>query len=148
MWNKYLVDFMEQFEYPMDARKELQSALREILDNKDAYTAFNELIQRYDENMKCDFNAMRIQMQKISSKTGIHEYAGFLLLFISLSPKLKQYYLEAGLDEALWFDSMCDLKWKLMECKDVHNIWGTFAANCTEEFSIWNVFDWEGFTLK
>jgi len=129
MWNKYLVDFMEQFEYPMDARKELQSALREILDNKDAYTAFNELIQRYDENMKCDFNAMRIQMQKISSKTGIHEYAGFLLLFISLSPKLKQYYLEAGLDEALWFDSMCDLKWKLMECKDVHNIWGTFAAN-------------------
>ena len=129
MWNKYLIDFMEQFDYPMDARKELQSALGKIIDNKDVCTAFTELLERYDEDIKCDFKAIRIQMQEISSKAGIHEFAGYLLLFISLSKKLKQYYLEAGLDETLWFDSMCDLKWKLMECKDIYNIWGTFVPN-------------------
>jgi len=30
--------------------------------------------------------------------------------------------------ENIWFDSVCDLKWKLEECKKMHNIWGSFVA--------------------
>jgi len=67
-------------------------------------------------------------MKEISEAVGVHEYTGALLLLICYSRQLKEYYKAAGLSEEIYKATMLDLKYKLMECRCVKNVWGTFVA--------------------
>jgi len=124
----YLHDFFETFSYPEEARQVLMQAYLRLEEKEEYHMAFQRLLERYAENMCCDFELLLKEMKELSVCAGIHEYTGSLLLCICLSEKLKEYYKEEGISEQIWFDSMCDLKWKLMECKCVYNIWGSFVA--------------------
>ena len=59
---------------------------------------------------------------------GIHEYASALLIFIFMAKKLKEYYKEVGLSEEMYYITVCDLKYKAIECKLIKGIWGSFVA--------------------
>ncbi len=61
------------------------------------------------------------QVRQISDKTAD---MFFLLL---LSKGLKVRYLQKGLDIQLYYDLMCDLNYKLNECKQMFDLWGTTA---------------------
>ena len=55
--------------------------------------------------------------------------------FILLCAKpLRYIYQNKGLGEELFIDTMMDAKYKLMECKAVHNIWGTFVLTWFKGF--------------
>lgn len=126
MMKKYFVGFLEQFSYPEDAQAVLMDAFAAIC--KEAiYDEFLSLLKNYEDDMQYDFKIMLERMKGISVKAGIHEYTGYVIFLIGLSKALQQYYKEAGLDEDMWFATMSDLKWKLMECKEVYDIWGTFV---------------------
>ena len=74
------------------------------------------------------------EMTKLSHRAGIHEYTGHMLLFSCMSGTLKRYYQEAGIEEQIWFQTMFDLKYKLIECKNVYDIWGVFVAGWYDKF--------------
>ena len=113
----YLLDFLEKFSYEEEDKAALVGAYDKIAADKDVYEVFVELLKRYEENMNCDYEAIRESMKEISEKVGVHEYTGQLLLFICLSKKSKEYYKEAGLSDEIWFTTMSDLKYKMVECK-------------------------------
>ena len=127
MLKQYLVEFMEHFEYSKEDCLVIEKAFATLEASGEAYQEFLQFLKAYDEDMKTDFTSMRLCMKEVSAKAGIHEYTGFLILFICLSKSLKRYYQEAGYSEEIWFTSMCDLKYKLEECKEVHGIAGTFV---------------------
>ena len=127
MLKQYLVEFMEHFEYSKEDCLVIEKAFVTLEASGEAYQEFLQFLKAYDEDMKTDFTSMRLCMKEVSAKAGIHEYTGFLILFICLSKSLKRYYQEAGYSEEIWFTSMCDLKYKLEECKEVHGIAGTFV---------------------
>lgn len=134
MIKSYLLDFLEKFSYEEEDKAALVGAYDKIAADKDAYEAFVELLKRYEENMNCDYEAIRESMKEISEKVGVHEYTGQLLLFICLSKKSKEYYKEAGLSDEIWFTTMSDLKYKMVECKEVYKICGTFVAPWFDRF--------------
>ena len=68
------------------------------------------------------------KMDEISKMIDVHIYTGRLVLYIGMSKQLKEYYREAGIDESVWRSSMMDLKYKLLECKEVYNLWGVFTT--------------------
>lgn len=123
----YLKTFLEQFSYLEEDQAELCKAYDKLEASKEVYQEFKGLLKAYDAEMNCDFQSVIEHMTVISSKAGIHEYTGFLILFICLSKSLKRYYEEAGYGEEIWFTTMCDLKWKVEECKQVQGICGTFV---------------------
>ena len=47
---------------------------------------------------------------------------------MAASERLRADYKAAGLSDALFWDTIADLKYKLIECRDVYGIWGTFVA--------------------
>lgn len=124
---QYLDDFFELFSYPEESRKALMYAYNCIeLDSK-LLKEFNSLLEEYSADKNCDFRGMLNSMSDISANAGIHVYEGNLLLLVCLSKKLKEYYAEDKIDQQIWFTSMCDLKWKLDECRCVYGIHGTFV---------------------
>lgn len=67
-------------------------------------------------------------LQRIADKTGIHRYAVDLVFLLWCVPRLREKYREAGLPGELLWETMSDLRSKLMECKAVHGLWGNFVA--------------------
>lgn len=130
----YLNYFFQKFTYPEEACDALMCAYDAIDSKKSLKTEFQNLLNAYSDNMNCDFKGLLRSMKELSGKADIHEYTGHLLLVICMSKKLKDYYEQACIDEDIWFASMCDLKWKLMECKCVYDIWGTFVADWFDRF--------------
>ncbi|MBR5868512.1 MAG: hypothetical protein IKZ21_03640 [Clostridia bacterium] len=124
----YLESFFAEFDYPMESRDVLLSAYDAITSSPAPAAKWQELMELYEANYNCDFNAALEVCDVIAADTGCHSYTVRLLLFICWSRRLRTLYREQGIADQIWFDSMCDLKYKLWECKAVKNIWGSFVA--------------------
>ena len=124
----YLTDFFKVFTYPEEAQEQLFSAYDKIVLNKELRKEFDILLNTYAADKDCNFGDLLARMSEISHKAGVHEYVGALLLSVCLTKHSKKHYEAEGISEQIWFTTMCDLKWKMLECKDVYDIWGTFVA--------------------
>ena len=66
-------------------------------------------------------------LDMVSVLTGVHIYTVYFVFLLCMAERLKHDYMNAGLEENLYWDLMRDLKYKLDECYAVHKIWGTFV---------------------
>ena len=108
----YLKEFMVSYDYPAEAVDTLLAAADILLENR----AFCELLATYEKDRFCDYPAMLSKCKEIAADAGIHTYTVEFLMFMCFSRKLRQTYLENGYSEALWRQSMLDLKCKMMVC--------------------------------
>lgn len=74
------------------------------------------------------------EAETIGARYGIHTYTAQLLIYCFAARALKERYRTAGIDEAIYWNSMRDLKWKFQECLDVHGVPGSFVAPWFEGF--------------
>ena len=125
---KYLEDFWKEFDYPQEGAEALLLAFDRIHERPETAAEFRELLSCYEADRMYDFGKLLERAAAVSEKCGVHPYTGKLLLLCGMSKQLKQYYEEEGIAESIWKTSMYDLKYKLIECKSVHDIYGTFVA--------------------
>ncbi len=124
---EYLKSFLDEFDYPVEAKSTFLFAYDKLCEYDKV--AFDEIIERYNQNIEIDFSAMITDISTLADKCGVHEYTAYLLLFILLSKRLKKYMLDNGYGAEMWRESVVDLKYKLIECKLVKGVWGTFCVN-------------------
>ena len=74
------------------------------------------------------------RLQEISKKTEIHRMTVDMIFLILCAKPLHYIYRQEKLGEELFWDTMCDLQYKLMECKQVFNVWGTFVTGWFQRF--------------
>ncbi len=135
-------NFLNAFPYPQDAKAALLQDLERILSNPDASQQFLSPIKAYEQGQPIDFPAARQDAAAAGASVGVHEYSAHFLLYACLTEPLRHRYMEKGLDEALWHDSVMDLYYKLNECHAVYGIWGSFVAFWFDRF-----FDMTRFAL-
>lgn len=132
----YLEGFCEEFDYPQEARLALNDAFCRIYANPSTAEIFDGILKNYETARKISANEMLDGLNLTAKLTDVHEYTVKLLIHILLSRELLRLYAEAGLSRELWHAAMSDLKWKLIECRLVKGVWGTFVADCNW-FSRW-----------
>ncbi len=64
-------------------------------------------------------------INEIAEKTGIHNHTVSMLVLLSAADALRSLYKQKGLSDKVWYDSMYDLRTKLLEYKNLTGIWGT-----------------------
>lgn len=120
--------FCTEYDYPKEA---IDSLLADFttLKKTEYYPLFKAYVDLYNQD-DASFNYSKtLQITKrIAEKTGINEFSLNLLLFICLAKHCRELYDQVELPVKIYHDSMLDLKWKLLECKEVYGIWGTFVA--------------------
>ena len=124
----YLIWFLKDFEYDQTDAEHLLAAYDTVMANPEAKEQFEGAIVNYSENIDCDYSALTAQSKKAARLVGVHNHTTDLLLFICLSKRLRALYAERDIDDAIWHDSMLDLKYKLEECKLVRGVCGMFVA--------------------
>lgn len=124
----YLTEFFEIFSYPQEARAAFLQAYDKIMADPCLEGGFRGLLRLYAEDKDMDYGQALKKMTELSAEAGIHTYTGHFLMFACFSRTLREYYQKEGIEEQIWHTSMCDLKWKLDECRCVYGVWGTFVA--------------------
>ena len=121
-------DLMIKLGYPEDAQKDFANALDRIAADRVATAWLKHLVAQHDADMNCNYNQMMSDIRVLGDTLGIHNYTSDMLLFLALGEKLRERYIEKGIDEKLYYTAMNDLRCKLEECRLVHGINGTFVA--------------------
>lgn len=120
---EFLHLFMEKLEFPHDA-KDVFNALNEDLGKN---SKLSELVNEFmHKGMKIDM--VLDALNALSSEINTHQYTLHMYFYMLCSHILYYRYKQAGVDEDVYWNTVYDLKYKLMECYDVHTIWGTFVA--------------------
>ena len=126
---EYLINFFKEFEYDAEDASYLLSVYEKISASEDANTILREAVSAYTANINIDYKEEILGRSRwISTITAIHPYTVDLLVYICLTKRLKELYVEKGIDMQIYLDSILDLKWKLLECKTVKGICGSFVA--------------------
>lgn len=126
---KYLQQFLKDFDYQESDAKFLLDEYTKIEENKESNDIFCEIINDYEKTIKKDYyNEVVLKAGEAGKIVGVHPYTSGLLIFMCLSKHLKQIYKEKGISDEIYHNSMLDLKYKLIECKLVKKIVGSFVA--------------------
>ena len=142
---KNMTDYLDYFFYNTEFPKEDADFLIDTyktIANSDYSEEWASILCEYDKNINMDYKSAVKTAQEIGEKLGIHKYTIDLLFYSCLSRRLEQRYKEKGISEEIFFDTMRDLRYKLIECKIVKKICGMFVGFWFPEF-----FTMERFTL-
>ena len=121
----------EKLKFPSDAIDDLTEAYARLISNARAM----ELLALAKEQVftPADLTYMDT-LGAISEETGIHRYTVDMLFFLSCADRMRDLYLQKGVDESIYWASLSDLKYKLIECKKLHGIYGSFTKNWFPRF--------------
>ena len=125
---EYVVNFLNDFDYPEEAKKELIEAYDILVSDEFCKAELDAIMKLYEADIKFDYGIIFKKTPEMEKKCGVHHYKTELIVFILFSKHLKSLYKAENIDESIWFNSMLDLKYKLLECKAVKNMWGSFVA--------------------
>lgn len=108
-------------------RLELPGEVRELMASIRAKVGGMEKYQDRLFAPKYPVGILMLKLHCLARKKKIHPYSlDFYLLFVS-AKRLLELYKQRGIDEAVFWNSIMDLKYKLHECKNVRGVWGTFV---------------------
>lgn len=124
----YVHDFLEEYDCDRFSADCLLSAYDQIIASPETRKFMEQALLTYSDDYQCDFDSIFRNAGQIAQILALHEFTVELLVFICLSRRLKELYLEKDLPLAYYRNSMADLKYKLEECKLVYGIVGSFVA--------------------
>lgn len=123
----YIDEICKELEFPAEAIEAMQNAWSK-LEGSGESKVYCAMIEEYRFNKTRNLADAIKEIDLTAEKAGIHRYTAELLFFLLLTQPLREHYEKQGIPLRIWHDSCMDLHWKLMECKKVYGIWGSFVA--------------------
>ena len=132
MWNAYLQEFFQKYDYPAEGAAALLDSLNQILAHTQMSAVMARAVAAYESwetPVKGDIQELLNQVRQAAQDFGFPKESTELLLFLLLCPHLEQLYRQKGLPED-WFAGVArDLRSKLNECRTIRGVWGSFVAD-------------------
>lgn len=119
--------YAEKLDFPQDAREELQAVLQKIAANGVSFSHFCEILSTYEQDCFCHFTPLKDEMERICAKLGIHPFTGRLLMYLCMLDTMRAHYAARDIDDEIFESAICDLSYKLGECRRVHGVNGLIS---------------------
>lgn len=129
----FALDFMKKVDMPEEAISFYEDVFGLVLAEKELMFTLFALERRY-MCVTRRFVSLKAPLMSLARKLKLpQETVDFMFLLFCLRT-LHERYIQKGYSEELFYDTMSDLKYKLIECRDVKGIWGTFVASWNDGF--------------
>lgn len=132
-----ITEIAKKLAFPQEAIDCFEQALDKIMSDKEASYW---MIYAMDSMFLDEDGKFEEILKKVSEKSGVHQYTTDMVFLLLCTRPLRYIYKQEGLSDELYYDTMADLRYKLMECKNVYGIWGTFVTGWFKEFFVLNRF--------
>ena len=122
----YIETFCDEIRFPKEAIQDLLQNYNELRAKEDGFERFHELVESFKtHNSKDQYESIFSKLDEIAKLSGVHKYSVHMLYLIALSIHTRELYEEKNISLEIYFDSMSDLRAKLMECHELYGVWGT-----------------------
>ena len=118
---------MQKIDFSDEANAEFLSVFDKFASLKG--DEFETIITANDFSKGEEFTKGLLEIAKLGESIGVHEYTSKMLILLCKALALRESYKEKGIDEQIFWDSMCDLQYKLEECRLIKGVLGTFVAD-------------------
>ncbi len=125
---KHALLVMEKHNYPEDAREKIIEVEEKIIANEKANKLYESIYRQYWVRKK-NFDFYEDKVKELSELIGEHVFTVKFVIVLNATRSLLAEYKKQGISEDIYWDSVLDLKSKLLECKEYHNFWGTTVAD-------------------
>ena len=117
---EHLSLIFEKHDYPMESRGFLLDAVDTLMQNERfAYTVNNF----YSKSLN-NYEDIVPYFAEIGEATGLSEHTVSFLIYLCVTKEMREKYAEKGLPEEIYWDSVNDFKYKLLEGKNLLGVWG------------------------
>ena len=124
-------ELMCRLQFPKEAVERLQKDHKTLL----AVAESEGLMERAADHMLYARGLHFHEIAKdLAEKSGLSVFTVELLMQLQAAGPLKGIYEEKGYSEDLYWDTVMDLQYKLLECHEVYGVWGTVAAEWQSGF--------------
>ncbi len=131
------LEICEKLGFPSEACCVLSKCCEEL----DGNPALQEWMAEAEESLLEPGSEKYLDLyQKISEESGIHRYIVDMVMLIKAVVPLKERYAQKDLPEQLLWDSITDLRYKMLECHAVYGIWGSFVTPWFKKFYLCELF--------
>lgn len=134
--SQYTEELMERLDFPPESRRVFRDVEKRLGEDTGWHTEFCRIEDIFLRCPAISIRPLLNRMDRLAEKMGIHPYTLHLLFYMECSRQLRERYREHGVDEALFWESMKDLRVKLDECLEVYGISGTRAGHWHSGFFV------------
>jgi len=126
MNKEFLQLMMEKTEFPAEAKAFLSESADTLISAGQG-EALNGAVEFFYEN---DFSMDLVQpmIQEMAERSGLSPYTVWMLFLIEAAQNAGEAFRQDGVPEEIFWATFSDLRYKAVECKEIHNVWGTFVA--------------------
>lgn len=117
---------MDKQEYPAEAKEVILRAEEKILKNEKANKIYESMYRAYWLKKK-NFHTFEEKVKELAELIDEHIYTVNFVLVLNCTKPLLAAYKKEGISEEIYWNTVIDLKVKLLECKENHDVWGTFV---------------------
>ena len=133
--NEFVNGLMGRIGFPEEAIAEMVRIETRLDNEPDFAEDMDMLVREYmypkAENLG---KYLDIISKDFTAKYSEHEYTLNEVFLLNCTEILYDRYKKAGIADNIFWDTMCDLKYKLMECIECEHVWGTFVAGWNDGF--------------
>ena len=139
--NDHILKFMEKCAFPAEAVEECKR-IETRLDNEEDFGKIMDAMCYCYMFPKAD--DMGFYLDKIENEVAPlykeNHYTLHLIFLMNCTEELLKRYKEKGISEEIYWDTVCDIRYKLIECMECEHCVGTFVAGWFEGFFEMNRF--------
>lgn len=73
-------------------------------------------------------------LETAAAYSGVPRFTVDMIFFLFCAPTMQKRFAAKGVDDAIFWASLCDLRYKLIECKNLHGYYGSFTKNWFPRF--------------
>ncbi len=125
--NEYLAQIMKRIEFPDEAAEFLAKEWGEVCGGPIGKQIL-EGCDEYESSEKPDFDLILDKISVVSEKENRKPSTEHMLFFLLLSRHLREKYKKLNYSDEIFFDTVQDLKWKLLECMANDGCWGIICS--------------------
>ncbi len=134
--NSWLIEFMDKTGFPKEAYDTFINADRLIREKGEYSARIDELSIKHANEDYDGIDEILDALTSLSEDIHVDKYTLHLLFFMYRAFPLRDEYIKRNLPLEVYWDSVTDLRAKLVECKEVKNVWGSFVASWFNGFFI------------
>ena len=127
MYREYLKSFFAEFDFPEEARTDILAVYDRILEKDACRDILFGAVEQYVDT-SYDYDSFLASVHSAFVDADVNYCSGEMIFVILLSRRLRELYAEAGISDEIYKNTMLDIRYKLIECKCVYNVWGIFVA--------------------
>lgn len=134
----FLELMMEKTGFPQEAKTELLRCA-DSLAASGQEAALDGAVEFFYEN-ELSLPLTSPLILDIGERASVSPYTVWLLFLIEAAVPTREAYAQAGLSEEIFWNTFQDLKYKLLECREVQGVWGNFVSFWYPIFYTCNIF--------